>query len=311
MSNKVIHLISSGLKFITDSSYRTIFLASNGYYNRMPDKKYLEKVFHANMGVWPNIDNPETYNEKLQWMKLYYHNPFYTELVDKYMVRDYVKEIWGEEHLIPLLGAWDSVDEIDFESLPNRFVLKCNHNSSTGMCICKDKTKLDIQKVKYELRKGLKQDYYLYGREWPYKNVPRKIIAEQYMEDNNGQLPDYKFFCFNGMVDNVMVVIDRDIGDPKYYHFDNNWHICHYNRRCRKLPDDFQIPKPNKMDEMFAIAEQLSKGMPHVRIDLYCVDGKIYFGEYTFFNESGWESGFDQVTDKHLGDLLILPEKML
>lgn len=311
MSNKIVHLLQSGIKFIIDANYRTIYLASKGYYEKMSDKKYLEMLFHAKMGKWPNIDNPETYNEKLQWMKLYYHNPLYTELVDKYRVREYIKKIWGEEHLIPLLGVWDNVDDINFDELPEQFVLKCNHNSSTGMCICRNKAELDIVKVKENLKKGMNQNYYLYGREWPYKNVTRKIIAEQYIEDSNGQLPDYKFFCFNGVADNVMVVTDRDIGDPKYYHFDKNWHICHYNRRCRNLPDDFQIPKPAGIDEMFNIAEKLSNGMPHVRMDLYNVDGKIYFGEYTFYNESGWESGFDSVTDKHLGDLLVLPEKIM
>lgn len=303
--------MSRFMKVLKNPHKLFILFALKGFFNKMPDETYLKHMFRASMGRDLDLVNPKTYNEKLQWMKLYYHNPLYPQLVDKYEVRKYVADIMGEEFLIPLLGVWDDPDEIDFEKLPERFVLKCTHNSGVGMCICKDKSKIDIPKIKEELRKGLKENYYLYGREWPYKNVKHRIIAELYMEDSSGQLPDYKFFCFNGVCDNVMVVTDRDIGEPKFYHFDKNWHICHYNRRCRKLPDDFQIPKPDGMDKMFEVAEKLSSGMPHVRMDLYNVDGKIYFGEFTFFNESGWETGFDPVTDTHLGDLLVLPDKLV
>lgn len=298
-------------RYLTDSDYRFIINADKGLYKNMPDNEFLIRNFKGRMKENLDLENPQTFNQKLQWLKLYYHRPDYIQLVDKYLVRKIIEQRLGREYLIPLLGVWDVPDQIDFDKLPSQFVLKCNHNSGMGMCICKDKSKLDIERVKKDLRKGLKQDYYLTAREWPYKDVPRKIIAEKYMEDEKGHLPDYKFFCFDGYVDNVMIVTSRDEGNPKYYHFSQDWHILHYNRLCRTLPDDFTIPKPKEMDDMFEIAKQLSKGIPHVRIDLYAVEGKIYFGEYTFFNQSGYEDGFDQKSDLHLGSLIKLPEKII
>ena len=150
----------------------------NGHFDKLPDKLYLQIMYYANMRRFLNMNTPRTFNEKLQWLKLYDRRPEYTMMVDKYRVREYIAETIGEQYLIPLLGVWEDPDDIDFDALPNQFVLKCNHNSGLGMCICKDKSKLDIPKVKRELRKGLAQDYYLSGREWPYKDVPRRIIAE-------------------------------------------------------------------------------------------------------------------------------------
>ncbi len=300
-------LIRRGKRFLCDRDYRFAALAARGWYDSMRDEEYLKRQFQAEMGKPLDLEHPQTYNEKLQWLKLHNHDPRYTVLVDKYRVRDVIAKELGEEYLIPLLGVWEDPEEIDFDALPQQFVLKCNHNSGVGMCICTDKTSLDIPQVKAELRKGLAQDYYLTGREWPYKDVPRKIIAEQYIEDSNGELNDYKFFCFDGYVDNVMVVADRTTGDPHFYHFDRNWRLCQYNRLCRSLPKDYTIPKPDTMDQMFELAAKLSKGMPHVRMDFYSVDGHIYFGEYTFFNQSGYETGFDDYSDSHLGSLIQFP----
>jgi len=190
-----------------------------------PDKPYLKMKYWSIMGKKLNIENPQTFNEKLQWLKLYDRNPEYTKMVDKYEVRKYIAKKIGEEYLIPLLGVWDNPDDVDFDKLPDQFVLKCTHNSGLGMCICKDKSELDIAKVKKELEKGLKQNYYLHGREWPYKNVKPRIIAEKYMEDRNGNFIDYKFFCFKGFAHSVMVCIDRNIGDTKFYFFDKNWDL--------------------------------------------------------------------------------------
>ena len=178
----------AGIKYLTNSDYRFLIDSGRGKYNDMPDKEYLQRKFRAKLGTSLNLDCPQTFNEKLQWLKIYNRTPEYTVMVDKYKVRDYIAQMLGEEYLIPLLGVWDDPEDIDFDALPNRFVLKCNHNSGSGMCICKDKSKLNIAKVKAGLRKGLKQDYYLTGREWPYKDVPRKIIAEKYMEDASGDL---------------------------------------------------------------------------------------------------------------------------
>ena len=193
--------------------YSRIFEALNyrKMLNWVPDQLFLKAAFRARFGRKLDLNNPKTFNEKLQWMKLYNRKPEYTMMVDKYKVRNYIAEQLGEEYLIPLLGVWDDPDEIDFDALPNQFVLKCNHNSGLGMCICKDKSKLDIQSVEEELRKGLAQDYYLTGREWPYKNVPRKIICEKYMTDETeGDLKDYKFYCFNGKVKMLGIYSDRN-----------------------------------------------------------------------------------------------------
>lgn len=275
----------------------------------IPDKLYLQAYYYNTFGKRLNLKHPKTFNEKLQWLKLYDRRPEYTIMVDKYLVRDYVSRQIGDEHLIPLLGVWDDPDEIDFEALPNQFVLKCNHNSAVGMCICRDKSELDIGKVKDELRKGLGQDYYLSGREWPYKDVPRKIICEKYMTDNpkSHDFTDYKFFCFNGNVESVMVCFERSSGDTKYYFFDRSWDLCRYNIRGKKAPENFTLQKPKNMITMFDIASKLSEGLPFARIDLYNSEGHIYFGEITFFPDSGFDKNILPETDAYWGSLVRLP----
>lgn len=168
-----------------------------------------------------------------------------------------------------------------------------------------------MKSARKKLERSLKRDFYKIGREWPYKHVPRKIIAEPYVEDSDGNLNDYKFFCFSGVVDNVMIVTGRSGGSPDFYHFDKNWKLCQYNRLCRSLPAGYTIPKPEKMDEMFELAHRLSKDLLHVRMDFYCVDNHIYFGEYTFYNQSGFETGFDYASDLYLGSLIELPQNKI
>ena len=262
--------------------------------------------YWAIMGKRLNIENPQTFNEKLQWLKLYDRKEEYTAMVDKFAVREYIAQTLGEEYLIPLLGVWENPEDIDFDTLPDKFVLKCNHNSGTGMCICKDKKKLDIPKVKKELKKGLKEDYFILSREWPYKNVKRRIIAEQYMEDKNGDFVDYKFFCFNGKADNVMVCLERNTGDTKFYFFDREWNLLRLNKRGKDAPEGFTIRKPECIDKMFEIAAVLSENKPYSRIDLYEVDGKIYFGEITFFPDSGFDPNLLKETDELFGKLINL-----
>ena len=302
------NIINKAKKYILNQEYRLRVNSKLGFYNNMDDKKFIEKMFKATMKYPLNLENPKTFNEKLQWLKLYNRNPLYTKLVDKYKVRDYISEKIGEEYLIPLLGVWDDSDNIDFASLPNKFVLKCNHNSGLGMCICADKNKLDVKEVKKELKKGLNQDYYLSGREWPYKNVPRKIIAEKYMVDDStsNEFTDYKFFCFNGYVDCVMVCLDRNSGDPKFYFFDKDWKLKRLNKRGKEAQKDFTIPKPKCIDEMFEIASKLSEGFPFVRVDLYQSYGKIYFGEMTFYPDSGFDSNILKESDYYFGKLIDL-----
>lgn len=298
-------------KVLTDRDYRTIRLAKAGFYDHLDDRTYLEKLYRAKLGRPLNLEDPQLFSEKLQWLKLYDRNPLYTQLVDKYQVRAYIAEKIGEEYLIPLLGVWDDPDEIDFDALPDQFVLKCNHNSGTGMCICRDKSKLDIEKVKAELRKGLAENFFLKAREWPYKDVPRKIVCEQYMSDQYGAdgLTDYKFFCFDGYVESVMLCVDRHLDDVKFYFFGQDWKIRKYNKRSAETPDDFTLPKPTHMDEMFAIASSLSEGISFVRVDLYESNGRIYFGEMTLYPTGGYDSDLLPGTDKYFGSILSINEK--
>lgn len=296
-------------RYLTSQDYRFLINASLGKYDKLDDVAYLSRRFRASMHQKLDLSNPVTFNEKLQWLKLYDRRPEYTMMVDKYLVRDYIANKLGEEYLIPLLGVWDDPDEIDFDSLPDRFVLKCNHNSGLGMCICKDKSALNIKKVKADLRKGLKQDYYLTGREWPYKNVPRKIIAEKYMEDNTfHELRDYKFFCFNGVADCVMVCLGRSTGNTKFYFYDKEWKLCRYNILGKSIIGNGDVEKPDNISDMFAIAEKLSQGIPFSRIDLYNVNQKIYFGEITFFPDSGFDSNLLPETDIYFGSKIHLKE---
>ena len=306
-------LFRAGMRYLTNSEYRFFMNCNFGMYNRLSDEEYLKRKFKVAMRKELDLENPETYNEKLQWLKLYDRKPEYTMMVDKYLVRNYIAETIGEEYLIPLLGVWDDPDEIDFDSLPDRFVLKCNHNSGLGMYICRDKSKMDIKAVKAALRKGLRQDYYLSGREWPYKDVPRKIVAEAFMSDaasaeedsrGTGGLTDYKFFCFNGYVDCVMVCIDRHLNDTKFYFFDREWKLKRLNRRGLAAPPDFTLSKPTCLEEMFVIAEKLSAGLPFSRIDLYECGEKVYFGEITFFPDSGFDPNILSETDLYFGQLL-------
>lgn len=274
--------------------------------NCIPDKVYVSMMYYHIFHKKLNLKSPKTFNEKLQWLKLNDRRPEYTMMVDKYKVRDYIAEKLGKEYLIPLLGVWKTPDEIDFDKLPDKFVLKCNHNSGLGMCICKDKSKLDILKVKDELKKGINQNYYLTGREWPYKNVERCIIAEKYMTDDaeSESFTDYKFFCFDGNVDCVMVCLDRHTGDTKFYFFDKYWNLKRLNKRGKDAPKGFTIPKPECMDQMFEIASKLSKGLKFARIDLYQSNGLVYFGEITFFPDSGFDANLLPETDEYFGSLL-------
>lgn len=269
----------------------------------LSDERFLKLKFYACMGKKLDLDNPQTFNEKLQWLKLYNRNPKYTMMVDKYLVRDYIKDQLGEEYLIPLLGVWDAPDDIDFDALPDRFVLKCNHNSGKGMYICKDKSKIDVEKVKAELRAGLAEDYFLRTREWPYKDVPRKIIAEQYMEDEKtAELRDYKFFCFDGEVKAVFIATDRQTPgeEVKFDFFDENGNRLPFRQghpNAKTLPD-----QPDCFDDMKLFAAKLSKGIPHVRIDFYEVNGRVYFGEMTFFHFSGFVPFEPEKWDEKFGD---------
>ena len=293
-------------KYCADSSYRFVVNAALGLYISMPDRDYLERKFEALMGAPLHLDAPQTFNEKLQWLKLYDRRPEYTMMVDKYRVREYIAQKIGAEYLIPLLGVWDSPDEIDFAALPEQFVLKCNHNSGLGMCICKDKSTLDLRKVRRELRKGLRQDYYLPGREWPYKDVPRKIIAEKFMIDNDvNELRDYKFFCFRGEVKCFKVDFDRFI-DHRANYFDPNGNPMPFGEVVCPPKPDKQLVLPENLGKMISLAEKLSGDIPFLRVDFYNVQGRIYFGELTFSPASGMGKFIPEAWDAILGSWLRL-----
>lgn len=289
-----------------DPDYRFLVLSGLGFFDGWSDEAYIKRKYQAVVGKQLDLDNPKTMNEKLQWLKLHDRKREYVDIVDKVRVREYIARVLGEEYLIPSIGVWDNPDKIDFDSLPERFVLKCNHNSGLGMCICRDKSKLDIKKARKNLWKGYRQNYYLTSREWPYKDVEHKILGEVYMTDSPGVdcFTDYKFYCFDGYVDAVMVCIDRNIGDPKYYFFDKNWNLKRYNRRGKEAPEGFSLPKPHNIERMFEIAKILSEGKPFSRIDLYNSEGKIYFGEITLFPYSGFDPNRLPETDLYFGNLI-------
>lgn len=292
-----------------------IVLLSNEFVARLfPDWLYLKIKFYLAMDKKLNLKNPQTFNEKLQWLKLYDRNPKYTKMVDKYEVRKYIAETIGEEYLIPLIGIWDSPDEIDFNSLPNQFVLKCTHNSGLGMCICKDKSKLDIKKVKRDLKKGLSQNYFLSGREWPYKNVKPRIIAEKFMRNSfetisEDGLIDYKFYCFNGRPEYAYVSQNLDNHKKaRISYVTLDWKQAPFKRNDYKSFEELP-QRPKNFNKMLELAKVLSNKIPFLRVDFYEIDEKVYFGELTFFPGSGFTELFPEEGDFNLGDLIDLKEK--
>ena len=295
--------------FFFNKEKRTIFLAQHGLYKRMSDEQFLKKQFKNVFGYELNLDNPQTYSEKLQWLKLNDRRSEYTMMVDKYEVKKYVSDKIGEEYIIPTLGVWDDFDDIEFDKLPNQFVLKCTHDSG-GLVICTDKSKLNIKKAKAKIEKCLKNDYYMQNREWPYKNVQRRIIAEQYMVDESGyELKDYKFFCFNGVAKVMFIASDRtkENEETKFDFYDMEFnHLPFTNGHPNAT---VEIKKPASLNEMQKLAETLSEGLPEARIDFYDINGKVYFGEITFFHWSGFKKFEPKEWDKKFGDWIVLPEK--
>ena len=295
------------IKKALQDPYYACELVLNQLARYVSDENYVKWKYYLNFRKALNLDNPQTFNEKLQWLKLNDQHEEYTQIVDKYEAKKYISSILGEDFVIPTLGVYDSFDDIDFEVLPQQFVLKCTHNSG-GVVICRDKEKLDIKKAKLKFEKWLGVNPFWKNREYPYKNIKPRIIAEQYMtnDDSSLELTDYKFFCFDGYVDCVMVCLDRHLNDTKFYFFNKDWELLRLNIRGKNAPEGFTIPKPKTMDEMFAIASQLSKGMKFVRIDLYEIRGHVYFGEYTFFPDSGLDPNLLPETDRYFGDLIKL-----
>lgn len=275
------------------------------FYFLFPDKIFLQIRYYLEMKKKLNLKDPRTMNEKLQWLKINNRNPKYTLMVDKILVKNYVAELIGFEYIVPTIKIWSKIEDIDFKALPGKFVLKTNHSGgNNGIIICKDKAGLNISTTLAKLKRSLKTDIYKYYREWPYKNVQKKIFAEELLEDSSGNLNDYKFYCFNGYVDCVLVCVDRQIGCPKFYFFNENWELKRYNKRGLQAPDNFTLPKPANLSTMFRIARKLSEGIPFVRVDLYNVEGKVYFGELTFFPASGFDNNRLPSADLYFGSLI-------
>ena len=267
--------------------------------NWMPDKMYIKMMYKIRMERKLNLENPQTFNEKLQWLKLYDRKPEYTTMVDKAAVKDYVADKIGSEYIIPTLGVWEHFDDIDFDQLPNQFVLKCNHDSG-GLVICKDKASLDMEAAREKIESSLKRNFYYHSREWPYKNVKPCIIAEKYMVDESGtELKDYKFYCFGGRAEILLRVSGRFGKEATKANY--------FSRDCKEVPIRWGFERnPNvpewdvAFNKMFELADVLSQGAPELRVDFYLINGQIYFGELTFFDGSG----FDAITPVECDDSL-------
>ena len=267
-------------------------------------------IYRVMKGKKLNLKNPKTFDEKILWLKLntYYKNPLISKCADKYEVRQYVKSCGCGEILNELYYVFDNVDDINWESLPNSFVLKWNTGSGYNI-ICYDKEKLNIEDAKEKLKKWGRAKDYLKTAEIHYKYIPRKIICEKYLGTSDGILPkDYKFFCFNGKAKYVMVCVDREKGKPKLYYFDRNWNRVIVNKGDKDVPEDFTIEKPKDIDKMFLYADKLSKPFPFVRTDLYYVEGKIIFGELTFTPHAGIDPKRLPEADLMFGQMLTLPK---
>lgn len=297
------------LEYIKNPKEVIIILMNKGYFKFIKDKAFIKLKYKLTMGEKLNLNNPQTFNEKLQWLKLYDRKKEYTMMVDKYAVRKYIKETIGEEYLIPLLGVYDKFDEIDFSKLPNQFVIKCNHDSG-GLVICKDKNKLDIDFARKKINKSLKRNYYYSGREWPYKDIKPKIIIEKYIEDEKRhELVDYKLYAFNGNCDYVMACFDRFNGETKFIYYDKDWNMKkEYSKDGIKYGNKINLDKPTKLNVMFNFAKKLSKGIPFVRVDFYEVNGNLYFGELTFYPSSGFDNTRPKTIQEYLNKKLKIKE---
>ena len=275
------------------------------------DRYFLRVKYKVRMNKPLNIDVPQTFNEKLQWLKLYDRKPIYTTMVDKYTVKQYVAECIGEEYIIPTIGVWEKFDDIDFDSLPNQFVLKCTHDSG-GLAICRDKAAFDKEKAKKKIERSLKRNYYWNSREWPYKGVKPRIIAEQYMEDTKALgLTDYKFFFFNQEA--KMLYISQGLEDhatASISFYDLNGDEMPFHRKDYK-PISGKLILPDNFQEMLSTAQKLANEVnaPFVRIDLYSIDGKTKFSEITFFPCCGMIPFEPAEWDEIIGDWLQLPIK--
>lgn len=272
----------------------------------LPNEPYLRVLFRIKMGYWMDFNNPKTFCEKLQWLKLHDHNPLYHKIVDKYEVKKYVADLIGDEHIVKLYGVWNSIDEVDFDSLPNSFVLK-HTGDSGGLVVCKNKKALDWEAAKQKMKfNPSSKNYYLSNREWAYKDVRPRIIAEEYIDSlGKPESIEYKITCINGKV--KMITVCSGIAHVEYEKRFND----HFDREGNRLPfyvnykpAGLNLPKKEITDELIRLSEILSKDMPQVRVDWYIHKGKIYFGEMTFYTWAGFMHYVPSEYDRIMGDWL-------
>ena len=294
-------------EFIDNPVYFITSPAAKGYLDWMSDRMYLKLLYRAVMHRRLDLKHPVLYNEKLQWLKLNDRRDIYRKMVDKYEVRDYIAETIGEEYLIKCYGVYDSVDDIDMDALPASFVLKCTHDSGS-VEICRNKAAFDMDAAKNRLREACRRNYYSTYREWPYKGVKARIIAEEYLEDETGDLKDYKVMCFNGKAMIIEVHENRFVKDRIHTQtfYDREWNRLDIVQQGLELCTEHR-DRPECMDMMLKLSEKIAADMYHVRIDWYELKGKVYFGEITFYDGSGFEVFPNEEHERYLGDLIRLP----
>ena len=287
-------------------------IADRGLFNWLPDKTYLKLVYRAEMGKKLNLEHPKTFNEKMQWLKLYDRNPLYQQLVDKYNVKRYIADMIGKDYIIPTIGLWNSVEEIPFDQLPDQFVLKCTHDSGS-VIVCKDKKTFDIDAAKAKLSSHMKKSTYWFGREWPYRGLIPRIITEPYLKDNNVEdsesqdLADYKVHCFNGVPKMVLVCRDRfSIDGVTEDFFDIQWNHLPVRRPDIKNAEE-DVSCPEELSEMLSISQEVSKNIPFLRVDFYIVNRQLYIGELTFFPAGGFKPFLPESFDMEMGSWIQLP----
>jgi len=303
--------IEKVIKFIIKKNNSLVLRIMQQFPKLFSDRFFLERKFKYIMDRSLNLDIPKTFNEKIQWLKLYYHNPILTSLVDKVEVKDYVAKKIGDKYIIPTLGVWDSFDKIDFDKLANQFVLKTNHDFG-GIIICKEKENFDYQSAKLKLSAHLKRNFYSMEREWAYKNVKPRILAEEYLGIlGDDDVKDYKFYCFNGEPKILLVSSGRQnkTEEMKWNFYDVEFNLLRFTKSNKS--NDYSVEKPKNFELMLELSKALSENFPFVRTDFYNISGEIYFGELTFYPGAGYGKFEPEEWDYKLGSYLSLPNKLI
>lgn len=294
---------------LKNPEYTINYIKSNGKFDNLTDRRYLELLFKKNTGYALNLEQPRTFNEKLQWLKLYNRNPLYSNLVDKYEVRKYVTEKIGSQYLNTIYGVYKNFEEINFKELPDQFVLKPTHTSGDYF-ICKNKNMINYKKLKSDVDRWMERNYFQLHREWPYKNAEPRIISEKLLiQENSEELRDYRLFCFNG--EPKFIAVDFSITDKNKTRrnlYDLNWDLMDATISYpREL--EIEVEQPEKLDELIEISRKLAKGIPHARIDFYIIKNQIIFGEITFFHQAGMGTIKPHSFDLQMGEWININSK--